>query len=406
MIVEARPEELGFSTQRLQRLGPWMDNWVDSGRLPGAMTAVLRRDRVVYSELRGLADVESGRSLTADSIFRIYSMSKPITTLAAMMLYEEGHFQLDDPLSRFLPSFADMRVYTGGAPNGYQSEPARRQITPRDLMVHTAGLTYGFLEETPVDALYRAQSIALPGATESLESLVERLAELPLLFHPGERWNYSVASDVLGCLVQVISGMPFEDFLKTRIFEPLGMTDTGFFVPADKLPRFCANYIRGHEGELVIADSASADSRFAKPPAAPSGGGGLVSTLADYIQFARLFAGRGECDGVRLLGRKTVELMTMNHLSGDLASVGTHGYCETTYQGFGFGLGFSVLLDPAKAQIIGSPGEFAWGGMASTCFWIDPLEDLIVVFLTQLMPSDAYPLRRELRTLVYQALVD
>jgi CubicO group peptidase (beta-lactamase class C family) len=332
-------------------------------------------------------------------------MTKALTSVAIMILYEEGRFQLDDPITRFLPEFAGQRVFTGGGYGSVQTEPAVRDITFRDLLTHTSGLTYGFLQATPVDAMYRAQKLDLPGTDEPLATIVGRLAKVPLVAQPGTEWNYSVATDVLGHLVAVISGQPFDAFLRERVIGPLGMTDTDFYVPTAKVDRFAANYVKGPDGRPKLVDDPTT-SRFLKPPMAPSGGGGLVGTGRDYMRFCRMMLGRGTIDGVRLLGRKTVELMTMNHLDGDMAAMGQPRFSETNYHGIGFGLGFSVVLDPAKAQVIGSAGEHAWGGMASTAFWIDRAEDLAVVLMTQLTPSSTYPIRRELRVATYQAIVD
>ena len=342
----------------------------------------------------------------ADTITRIYSMTKPLTSVAVMMLYEEGRFQLDDPITRFLPEFTDMRVFTGGNRVKAETVPAQRPITIRDLLTHTAGFTYGFMEATLVDALYRQNGVDFgENQDASLAEVVARLARQPLLAQPGAEWNYSVATDLLGHLVAVVSGQEFGDFLKTRVIDPLGMVDTDFHVPADKVSRLAANYSLFRDRSLKLYDDA-VGSRFATKPAIASGGGGLVSTASDYMRFCRFILGRGTLDGVRLLGRKTVELMLMNHLGGDLASMGQPRFSESSYTGIGFGLGFSVMLDPARAQIVGTPGEVAWGGLASTSFWIDPAEDLAVVMLAQLIPSSALPIRRELRVLTYAALVE
>jgi CubicO group peptidase (beta-lactamase class C family) len=332
-------------------------------------------------------------------------MTKPLTSTAIMMLYEEGHFQLDDPISRFLPCFGNMRVLTGGARGKWDSVPAERDITFRDLLTHTAGFTNANMAATQVDALYRDAGIDFTFGECSLGEMVERLAKMPLLAQPGTQWNYSVATDVLGHLVAVISGQPFDEFLEQRIIRPLGMVDTAFDVPPGKLSRLAANYRPGEGGRLEIIDD-PANSRYAKKRPIASGGGGLVSTASDYVRFCRMMLNKGELDGERLLGRKTVELMTSNHLRGDMAAMGQPRFSESTYEGIGFGLGFSVMLDPAKAQILGTPGEYAWGGVASTAFWIDPAEDMAVLLFTQLMPSWTYPIRREARILTYSAIVD
>jgi CubicO group peptidase (beta-lactamase class C family) len=401
------PDQVGLSAARLDRVRHWMKGWVDSGRLAGMVVAVMRRGEVAFAETMGKADVDRGKAMQADSIFRIYSMTKPLTSVAIMMLYEEGRFQLDDPISRFIPAFAHTRVYAGGSRGKIDSVPAEREITFRDLLTHTSGLTYGFMESTPVDAMYRDKNegVDFQTATTSLKDLVERLATFPLIAQPGKAWNYSVATDVLGYLVEVISGQPFEVYLKQKVIDPLGMTDTDFHVPAAKHDRFTANYAPGKGGKLQVIDD-PAKSRYLAPRSVNSGGGGLVSTAADYLRFCRFMLNKGELGGTRLLGRKTVELMTSNHLKGDMADMGMPRFSESTYYGIGFGLGFSVTLDPAKAQILGSPGEYAWGGAASTAFWCDPAEDMAVVLLTQLMPSSTYPIRRELRVLTYQAIVD
>jgi CubicO group peptidase (beta-lactamase class C family) len=402
------PDQVGLSAARLDRITQWMHHWVDSGKLPGMTVAVMRKGELAYAHTHGKADVERNKPMRPDTIVRIYSMTKPLTSTAIMMLYEEGRFQLDDPISKFLPGFKNQRVYAGGSRGKIESVPAERDICFRDLLSHTSGLTYGFMESNPVDALYRAKGadgVDYGTAETSLKEVTEKLATFPLIAQPGKAWNYSVSTDVLGCLVEVISGMPFEKFLAEKVIKPLGMTDTDFHVPAAKHDRFAANYQAGPGGKLVLLDD-PAKSRYLTPRKVASGGGGLVSTASDYLRFCKFMLNKGELDGVRLLGRKTVELMTTNHLKGDMGDMGAPRFSESSYLGIGFGLGFSVMIDPAKAQILGSPGEYAWGGAASTAFWCDPAEDMAVVLLTQLMPSSTYPIRRELRVLSYQAIVD
>ena len=401
------PEQVGLSAARLDRVRKWMHGWVDSGKLAGMVTCVMRKGELAFAEVYGKSDLARNKPMRPDTIFRIYSMTKPLTSTAIMMLYEEGRFQLDDPISKFIPAFANPRVMTGGSRGKIETAPAEREINFRDLLTHTSGLTYGFMESNPVDAAYRAKQdgVDFQTADTSLKQIVERLAQLPLIAQPGKAWNYSVSTDVLGYLVEVISGQPFEKFLKERVIDPLRMVDTDFHVPADKHDRFAANYAAGAGGKLDLIDDPG-KSRYLAPRKVNSGGGGLVSTAADYLRFCKFMLNKGELDGVRLLGRKTVELMTMNHLKGDMADMGTPRFSESTYTGIGFGLGFSVMSDPAKAYIAGTPGEYAWGGAASTAFWIDPKEDMAVVLLTQLMPSSTYPIRRELRVLTYQAIVD
>ena len=395
-------ERVGLNYDRLARVEGWMRSWVDSGRLPGMSVLVSRRGQIAYESCYGRADIGRGLSMSPETIGRIYSMTKPLTSVAIMMLYEEGRFQLDDPVAHVLPAFRESRVWAG---EGREPVPAERPITYRDLLTHTSGLTYGFMSATPVDALYREHGVDFQTSDATLGEVVDKAAGLPLLAQPGTAWNYSIATDVLGHLVAVHSGMPFERFLQERVLGPLGMTDTAFHVAPANLPRFAANYARGEDGSAALLDD-PASSIFAKPRAIASGGGGLTGTARDYMRFCHMMLNQGELDGHRFLGRKTVELMTSNHLKGDMAAMGQARFSESNYNGIGFGLGFSIMLDPAQAQILGSPGEYAWGGAASTAFWIDPAEDLAVVFLTQLTPSSTYPIRRELRVLTYAAIED
>lgn len=407
MIV--KPEDVGLSSQRLQRIGTRLQQrYIDTGKVAGTLTLVARRGQIAYFEPQGYLELEQQRPMQRDTIFRIYSMSKPITTVGLMMLYEQGLFQMDDPVHTFIPAWKDLQVYrTGNHPN-FVTVPPARPMTVRDLLTHTSGLTYGFMERSNVDAAYRKLGVgdrSKPGNT--LQTMVDSLAQLPLEFSPGTRWNYSVSTDVLGYLVEVIAGQPFDQYLHDHILQPLGMDDTGFTVGEAQLTRFACNYLRQPDGSIQLIDSPE-HSEY-RQQTLFSGGGGLVSTATDYFRFTRMLLNGGELDGVRLLGRKTIELMTMNHLPDgqDLTQMALPGgFSESAYAGVGFGLGFSVMLDPARTQIVGSTGEYAWGGAASTAFWIDPVEDMVVIFMTQLMPSSSYPIRRELRTLTYAALID
>jgi CubicO group peptidase (beta-lactamase class C family) len=394
------PEDVGLSAARLYKIDHLTQNYINEGKIPGSVTLVARQGRVIHTTSQGKMDIEADKDMSDDTIFRIFSMSKPITSTALMMLYEDGRFQLDDPVARFIPAFERLKVYSA---DGNHTAPLR-PMTIRDLLTHTSGLTYGFMHSTAVDAMYREQGVE---QSASLEEMVAKLANIPLLFTPGSRWSYSVATDVCGHLVEKISDTPFDEFLREQIFEPLGMDDTGFSVPEDKVHRFAANYERTTDDHMVLADSPES-SQYLQQPGLLSGGGGLVSTIHDYYKFASMLLNQGEFEGTRILGRKTVELMRSNHLpnNGDLTSMGQAVFSETPYDGIGFGLGFSVMLNPATAQILGSPGEFAWGGLASTYFFVDPEEDMLVIFMTQLMPSSSYPIRRELRVLAYQSLVD
>lgn len=426
MFQVVTPETVGFSGERLERLTTWMQAQVDGERLPGLSLLVGRRGQVAFARCAGLADVEAGKPVRDDTIFRIYSMSKPVTAVAAMMLYEEGCFQLDDPIARFLPEFAELQVWSGGEPGQMRTVPAQTPITVGQLFTHTAGFTYGFMETTPVDAFYREHKIGFESRRTNLAEMTTRLAGAPLLAEPGSQWNYSVSIDVLGRLVEVWSGQTLDRFFAERIFAPLGMSDTAFVVAEDKLERFAACYGPATGGGLSgitaakpvtgdvagvgikLVEKADGESRFAGDVALFSGGGGLTGTLGDYARFCQMLLNFGEYDGQRLLGRKTVEFMGLNHLPGnrDMAAMGQPVWSETNTDGIGYGLGMAVVLDPAAAQVMTSPGEIHWGGAASTAFWIDPVEDLYLVLMTQLLPSSTYPLRRELRALTYQALID
>jgi len=406
--MPVNPDTLGLSSARLARIGDHFRRYIDAGKLAGALVLVARRGQIAYLEPLGHLETERRRPVTPDSIWRIYSMTKPITSVGLMMLYEEGRFQLDDPVHRFIPSWESLRVYVGGNYPTFKTAPAARPMSIRDLLSHTSGLTYGFMERTNVDAAYRKLGVAdQTRRGYTLQDMVDTLAELPLEFSPGTAWNYSVSTDVVGHLIEVISGQRLDVYLRERVLGPLGMRDTSFVLEDAQIPRFAANYERQGDGSLKMIDDPE-QSNYRKRTFF-SGGGGLLSTAPDYFRFASMMQNMGELDGVRILGRKTVELMTTNHLPGgqDLTELAQAGmFTETAYAGVGFGLGFSVMQSPARAQILGSPGEFAWGGAASTAFWIDPAEDLIVIFMTQLMPSSSYPLRRELRVLTYAALED
>ncbi len=405
----ASPQALGFSPDRLERLDARIKaKYIDSGKFTGTLTMIARRGEIVHSRAMGLMDRERGKPMREDTIFRIYSMTKPITSVAFMMLVEEGLVALDDPVHRFIPAWKDLGVFSAGITGGFVTKPTAAPMRMVDLLRHTSGLTYGFQNRTNVDAAYRKLGIGVIEKTgPTLDDMIKMLAGVPLEFSPGEAWNYSVSTDILGYLVQTISGMKFEDFLRTRIFEPLGMTDTAFFVPAEKLERFAACYVNNPKGELILQDDPE-KSAYLKPPALVSGGGGLTGTISDYMKFCQMLLNKGELNGARLLAPKTVELMTMNHLPGgrEMYEMSRSLFSEVVNAGVGFGLGFAVVTDRAKTMNIGSLGEYYWGGAASTAFWCDPKEELAVVFMTQFLPSDTYPVRRDLRTLVYAALTD
>lgn len=401
------PERLGFSRERLARVDDHLRRYyIEPGKIAGALTLVARGGQVAHFSPLGRMDMERDRPMREDTIFRIYSMTKPITSVALMMLYEEGRLRLTDPVHKYIPAFADMRVYLAGKHPAFISEPARRPMTIRDLLTHTAGLTYGFMYRTNVDDAYRKLDIdgAQPGAT--LADRVERLAALPLEFSPGTAWNYSVATDVVGHVVERISGQSLDAFVRQRITVPLGMADADFTVRPGEVERFAANYTRRADKSLRLIDDPQQGSPWVGGKTFFSGGGGMVATARDYFRFCRMLQNGGELDGVRILGRKTIELMTMNHLPGGrgLTEVTTGLFSEVENEGSGFGLGFSVNLNPVLGGSLGSVGEFAWGGMASTIFWIDPVEELIVIFMTQIVPSRTFDFRGQLRALIYSSL--
>lgn len=399
---------LGFSGERLTRIDRFLqDRYIDAGRIPCAQLQIIRGGDLVHETVLGKADIERGRRLEADAIFRVYSMTKPVTSIAFMMLVEEGLVALDEPVAKYIPQWKNLGVFQAGMPGQFLTSPPARPMQVVDLLRHTSGLTYGFQNRTNVDAAYRRLRVENMYGEHDLEGFISHLSTLPLEFSPGDAWNYSVSTDVLGYLVGSISGMAFEDFVRTRIFEPLGMVDTGFTVRKGQEHRFTACYEAKPGGGMKLQDDPET-SPYLGAPRLVSGGGGLVSTAADYAQFCRMLLNRGELDGARLLAPKTLALMTANHLpgGGDLTQMSRSLFSESTNAGVGFGLGFATVFDPARTLIPCSKGEFYWGGMASTAFWIDPLEDIAVVFMTQLMPSSTYAIRRELRTLVYSAMTD
>jgi len=408
-VVTADPASLGFSQERLERISAWMDRYVDAGKLPCALTLICRHGEVVFARAVGQRDLESGGPIEMDSIFRIFSMSKPLTSVAVMMLYEEGIFQLDDPISRFIPCLANPTVMVSNADGGLQTRPANGPITIKQLLTHTAGFTYGWNEEFSLGEMYQRAGVDFWPNSGMLAEVVEKASELPLLFEPGSRFGYGISTDVLGRFVEVISEQPLDVFMRQRVFEPLGMTDTGFSITPDKLDRLTTLYeAKGAGNTLARVDAPGSTLYAADNVTTFSGGGGLLSTPADYLRFTEMLRRRGEFKGGRLLGSRTVDFMTQNHLPGDLAQMGDKDFdgWSIAGEGVGFGLGFSVVLDPVRARTLCSVGEFSWGGIASTVFWVDPTEDITAMFLTQLTPSSTYKLRRELRVLTYQALVD
>jgi CubicO group peptidase (beta-lactamase class C family) len=403
------PEEVGLASARLAHIRSVMDRHVAEKQIPGAIGLIARRGKIAYQEAFGMADAEAGKPMRLDTIHRIYSMSKPITSVAVMMLYEEGKFQLSDPVAKYLPEFAKMQVGIEekdpqtGKPT-LKTAPAKRPITVRDLLRHTSGLTYGVFGDTLVDREYRKAGIL---SDLNLAEFVKNLSKIPLQYEPGTRWHYSVSVDVLGRLVEVLSGKPFDQFLQERIFTPLDMRDTGFYVPADKKDRLAKLYSPTKDGKIqpaaicanrqeCLEKFPNAAPSFLEPPTMLSGGGGLVSTTYDYLRFCQMLLNQGQYEGKRLLSRKTVQLMSSDHL-GTIPGMGP---------GVGFGLGFQVSKAPGEAGMMGSPGEYNWGGAAGTRFWIDPQEELIGIFMIQILPHNGLEYGSEFRVLAYQAIAD
>ena len=400
-----------FDEGRLERITEVLKTrYVDSGALPGILTLIWRKGALRYQGMAGAIDLERKRPMRQDVLFRIYSMTKPITAVALLMLMEEAKIALTDPVDRYIPGFGGLGVYAGGdLAQGFEKTPCRSPMRVVDLMRHTAGLTYGILNRTRLDEAYRKLAIAEPSSEGGLAAMIGQLEKLPLEFEPGTAWNYSVASDVVGYLVESLSGLSFGEFLRRRILKPLGMIDTDFFVPAEKRERLAACYY-ADGGKLKLYDDPE-HSSFAAPPKLESGGSGLVGTAGDYLKFCRMLLAGGALDGVRLLSPKSVALMTMNHLPGgaDMTDImpATASFNEAGYSGVGFGLGVAVTTNLAKAALPGTVGEYFWGGAASTYFFADPKEDMAVVFMTQVLGApERVRLRRDLRTLVYSAMTE
>jgi CubicO group peptidase (beta-lactamase class C family) len=407
--VKIDADAAGMDAGRLARIDEHLrTRYLEPGKIAGCQVVVARHGAIAHASSLGERDRERARPVTDDTIWRLYSMTKPVTGVALLTLYERGLFQLDDPVHRFLPAWRDLRVRERTDDGERRLVEPHRPMRVRDLMMHMSGLGYALdNSDITVDMLRRPPGERL-GKGATLETLVDRLAGAPLRFHPGTHWLYSWSTDVCARLVEVLSGQRFDDYLRTTIFEPLGMVDTGFWVPDEKLDRFAACYTRDASKRLVLLDD-PVESRYGRPMSFLSGGGGLVGTMSDYLRFCLMLLGGGELDGVRVLGRKTVELMATNHLpgGGELAAFALPGaYGEVGFAGMGFGLTVAVSLGPVPTGVLGSPGEYMWGGAASTLFWIDPVEDLVAVFMTQLIPSGTFNFRGQLKTLVYPAIAD
>ncbi|HAE28798.1 serine hydrolase domain-containing protein [Hyphomonas adhaerens] len=401
------PHEVGLDADRLAAVPAFFkENYLDTGKLPCMATLISRNGEVALEDYSGTTHLGEGDPIGPDTIFRIYSMTKPLTSLAAMILFEEGKLRLEHEVARYIPEFADVKVFDGGTREGYTVRDPDRPMRVLDLFTHTSGLTYGFMMQNEVDALYRKEKIGRPD--ETLQQMAKRLAGLPLLCSPGEEWWYSHSIDVLGAIVEIVSGMELDEFFRQRITGPLGMVDTEFWVPEEKLPRLMACYEKhAITGEVKLADPAGAESKlYAKRPTLLNGGGGLVSTVRDYHRFALMLLRGGTLDGARIISPKTWEFMRQNHLpNGEtMRSMGRSMFSEVMSPGVGFGLGGSVVTDVVASQQPGSESTFSWGGLASTFFWVDPEEEIIGVQMTQMMPSSAYPMRVQFQQLAYAAI--
>ncbi len=409
MDMKTNPDAAGLDAGRLERVTEHVNrNYIEPQKIAGCQVTVARHGQVAYFRSFGSMDLERDKPVADDTIFRIYSMTKPITGVALMTLYERGLFQLSDPVTRFIPEWRDLKVSERASDGSTTLVDPQRPMSVRDLLMHMSGLGYGRRRSRQQTDEAGATIDPMRRTTGTLETLVERQAEIPLHFHPGTRWLYGTSTDICGRLVEIISGKRFDNYLQDELFDPLGMVDTGFVVPDGKADRFAANYRRGPDKKLALIDDPER-SAYREPRTFLSGGGGLVSTSEDYLRFTQMLCNGGELDGVRILGRKTVELMAMNHLPGggelrEFAMPG--GYGESGFDGVGFGLTMANSLGPVETQTIGTAGDFYWGGAASTIFWIDPAEELVTVFMTQLMPSGTFNFRGQLKTITYPAIVD
>ena len=410
--MDAQSQWTGLDAQRLERIGEHLErNYIGPGKIAGCQVSVARHGHLAYFKSFGSMDLERNKPTRDDTIYRIYSMTKPITSVALMTLYEQGHFQLNDPVSRIVPSWKNHRVWVSGEGDDMVTEAPHRPVSFRDVLCHTAGLTYGgglpgVGIQHPIDKVYRGLKIRSLDGADTMAQFMDKLGQVPLRYQPGTAWMYSLATDVCGALVELISGKPFAQYLDEVIFQPLGMKDTAFQVAPDKADRFAANYQRGPDKKLKLIDD-PATSGFTKEPGFKSGGGGLTGTSADYLRFCEMLRRGGELDGHRVLGPRTIAMMHMNHLPGgqELTKLALGGFSETAYDGVGFGLGFASSLDEVAAGGLGG-GDYYWGGAASTIFWVDPKEDLSVVFMTQLMPSGTFNFRGQLKSIVYSSIID
>ena len=412
--MELAPQQAGFSAERLERITDHLNHsYIDNGKIAGCQVLLARHGHLAYFKSLGLMDRERKKPVKEDTIFRLYSMTKPITSVALMTLYEKGYFQLNDPVHRFVPEWRDQRVWISGDGASMETVRPNRPVSMRDMLCHTGGLTYGSAlvalgapdSRHPVDKVYAEIGVRRDRG-ETLNQFIKKLGRVPLRYQPGERWMYSLSTDVCGALVEIISGKRFDTFLKDEIFDPLQMTDTSFVLGASKLPRFAANYRRGPDKKLELIEDPE-KSTYLTEPTFFSGGGGLTGTTLDYWRFCEMLRSGGELDGARILGPRTIDLMHENHLKDgkDLTDLAIAAFSETANEGVGFGLGFATVLDTVKSGSI-SAGDYYWGGAASTIFWVDQKEDLVLVFMTQLMPSGSFNFRGQLKSIIYSSIVD
>lgn len=405
MKATSDPTKQGFDPDRLDRIGDWAQGYLDRGNLPCAITVVSRGGDIVYADARGVADTETAEPITFDHRFRIFSMTKPLTAVAAMMLVEQAKLRLGDRIDKYIPGFAKTAVLRTRESSLDDVVPLETPLTVHHLLTHTSGLTYGFFDpDTPLGEHYTANQLDMDPNGSPMTEWANVIASTPLAFQPGARWNYGISTDVLGHIIEIIEDAPLGEVFQKRILDPLGMSRTGFAVPEDKASELVTLYKTTTKGGLSLMDPGPT-SAFVEPVTRHHGGGGLISVAEDYHRFMEMLRRQGDLDGQRLLAPSTVDLMASNALGGDLESMGQPTFGELSFCGVGFGLGMAVVLDPARAHLLTSPGEYFWGGAASTAFWIDPARDVTALFLTQLFPSSTYPLREELRALVTQALI-
>lgn len=410
MIIKVKPEEVGFSSARLAIVNKLIHSYIKSGLIPGAIAVIARHGKLVVFNAYGDMDIEQNRPMREEAIFRIYSMTKPLTAVALLILYEQGHFQLSDPISQYISAFKDLKVQESNT-----LTPLKREITIHDLFLHTAGFSH-ILYDSPLAELYRSTNLLKLYGGENLKGFVHKLAQFPLAFHPGTHWHYSLSYNILSYLVEIFSGMPFDEWIAKKITTPLTMLDTSFYVPKHKLSRLTALYTHDIEEaqNQEKEEKKKQGSLFRLPeteevlflPTLLAGGGGMLSTATDYLRFCQMLLNRGELEGNRILSRKTVDFMTSSHLTGNLAQLGLNAHHEIGLAGIGYGLGVGIMLNPAQAQVLGSKGDYFWSGLANTSFFIDPQENLIGIFLTQVKSTTRiYSFQRDFRVAVYQALV-